>query len=357
MQAMASCTSPVSPSALIIVPVTLVRTGLTFLVLGTVLSSFLIPIAVVLFFFSTPRLRRQPTFVFNVIVIVLGLMQGVIIFFEATGPMLNKPNISIASSTLLVSLNILVPLCAESVLIFRVVAVYPPHILSRTRRLALYGPIVLLKVTRVINAFYFIHLLLGGPHAQDPYALIQSIWRVPNGKLEWFLQLVDDTYVSGIFLYRLHAGTRNAVGRLPLHSASARSSRYLERLKTLFWISVSNFVFPVLLNVVQLIFILRDPDFTRGLLVFMVNNYVTIIGVLLATIWASGSEVRERASARWMMPPAPGAAARKSFFARPVEKDPSALSRKRRPSSAPPTEKAVVVHVEERGEVSPSSVV
>lgn len=107
--------------------------------------------------------------------------------------MLNKPDISITSSTLVVSLYVLVPLCAESVLIFRVVAVYPPYLLSRTRCVALYGPIACLKVARVVNASYFIHSLLEGPHAQGPLSLAEYVWHLPNGKVEWFLQLVDDT--------------------------------------------------------------------------------------------------------------------------------------------------------------------
>lgn len=66
-------------------------------------------------------------------------------------------------------------------------------------------------------------------------------------------------------------------------------SLYVARLKALFWIGVSNFVFPVILNLVQLIFVFRDPSFLDGSYVFMVNTYVQIIGVLLATMWSTGT--------------------------------------------------------------------
>ena len=67
---------------------------------------------------------------------------------------------------------------------------------------------------------------------------------------------------------------------LPLES-------YISRLNTLFWIAVSNFVFPVILNIVQLIFAYQDPDFSHGICIFLANNYVGAIGALFATVWCS----------------------------------------------------------------------
>ena len=66
-------------------------------------------------------------------------------------------------------------------------------------------------------------------------------------------------------------------------------------MKTLFWISVSNFVFPVILKVVQVVLILGDAEFALGTLVLMANNYITIIGVLLATLWCSEAYWERRA--------------------------------------------------------------
>ena len=107
--------------------------------------------------------------------------------------MLNQPQIPIASSTLAISLYVLVPLCAESVLILKVIAVYPSRLLSGTRCLALYLPIALMKTARVTNASYFICMLLRGPRAQNALALAESVWHMPNAKVEWLLQLLDDS--------------------------------------------------------------------------------------------------------------------------------------------------------------------
>jgi hypothetical protein len=52
---------------------------------------------------------------------------------------------------------------------------------------------------------------------------------------------------------------------------------------------VSNFVFPVILSIVQLVFIFRNPDFLKVAYIFVTNCFVEIIGVLLATVWTSSS--------------------------------------------------------------------
>ena len=53
-----------------------IEPSLNLLMIGTVWSSFLIPIAVSLFFFSTSSLRRRPVFILNVLSVGLGLVQG-----------------------------------------------------------------------------------------------------------------------------------------------------------------------------------------------------------------------------------------------------------------------------------------
>jgi hypothetical protein len=59
-------------------------------------------------------------------------------------------------------------------------------------------------------------------------------------------------------------------------------------LKTLFWIAASNFVFPVMLSLTQLIFAFRDPSYLDSSYIMVNNIYVAIIVVLAATIWSSG---------------------------------------------------------------------
>lgn len=61
-----------------LVPLPLVQEELKWLLLETIYAAFLVPIAVVLFFFSTPQLRRRPIFFLNVCALALGIGQGII---------------------------------------------------------------------------------------------------------------------------------------------------------------------------------------------------------------------------------------------------------------------------------------
>ena len=64
-------------------------------------------------------------------------------------------------------------------------------------------------------------------------------------------------------------------------------------LEALFWIAVSNFVIPVMLSIAQLVMIWTSRNIMIVAPICMVNIYVEIIGVLLATIWANRSQWRD----------------------------------------------------------------
>ena len=55
-----------------------IKPSLNLLMIGTVWTSFLIPITIALFFFSTPDIRRRPVFILNLVSIALGLVQGAV---------------------------------------------------------------------------------------------------------------------------------------------------------------------------------------------------------------------------------------------------------------------------------------
>jgi hypothetical protein len=67
-------------------------------------------------------------------------------------------------------------------------------------------------------------------------------------------------------------------------------------LEALFWIAVSNFVIPVMLSIAQLVVLRASKNIFTVAPIMIVNIYVEIIGVLLATVWASGSRWREENS-------------------------------------------------------------
>lgn len=63
---------------------------------------------------------------------------------------------------------------------------------------------------------------------------------------------------------------------------------YPARLRALFWIALSNFVLPVIFNIVELIMIFSGVGYIPGADIMMVTPYMEIIGVLLATLMCSG---------------------------------------------------------------------
>ncbi|PFH46136.1 hypothetical protein AMATHDRAFT_43779 [Amanita thiersii Skay4041] len=71
---------------------------------------------------------------------------------------------------------------------------------------------------------------------------------------------------------------------------------YTSTIQGLFWIAVSNFVFLVLLAILNLIFMFHDPSFFHEMIMGFVNAYVSIVGVLIATVWAASGRWTEKHS-------------------------------------------------------------
>jgi len=63
-----------------------------------------------------------------------------------------------------------------------------------------------------------------------------------------------------------------------------------QTIKSLFWISVSNFVFPVILGISQLTTYLVNPNSLTPLYIEAVNFHITIMGVVFATLWVAEGE-------------------------------------------------------------------
>ncbi|PIL26386.1 hypothetical protein GSI_12143 [Ganoderma sinense ZZ0214-1] len=262
------------------------------LLIAAVFSSFLVPSAIVLFVFSTPALRRRPHFILNLCAIALGLTQGsIFIYVTIMELQLNAPSPTLIS--VITALCIVGPICVQTILFLRVLAVYPPHQQSVLVRYGVYGPAVAMKLARVVNAAYLLYIVQRGNGAKTIAGQSAAVWGSPFAKSELSLQLLDDVYVSTLFLLKIHTGVRFSGKQLRRHSSDPQvafsQGSYGARLQTLFWIALSNFVFPVIFDVAQLVLIFRNPNYVEGSYVIIVNSYVSILGVLFSTIWASGA--------------------------------------------------------------------
>ncbi|TFY77140.1 hypothetical protein EWM64_g6873 [Hericium alpestre] len=266
-----------------------IRPSLTLLMIGTVCTSILLPVGVALLLFSTPALRRKPIFIMNVISVCLGITEGLLSGYDEINAIL-APNRRIDPSTFtaFTCLSFFGPLFVESILLLRLWAVFPPQQISRVLKIIVYVPPVMLKLARLANGIlYIVKWQSDVKSLGNPVQAGQMLWGTqPSVKIEWMLQTVDNLYASSLFIWRLKG--KGGVNGAAATSSRKRRSSYASRLKALFWISISNFVFPVILNIAQIILVFRDSNFLDGSYVFIVNNYVAIIGVILATVWAAG---------------------------------------------------------------------
>ena len=86
----------------------------------------------------------------------------------------------------------LAPWFAEFILVVRVLAVYPPRLMSWSSRIFVYAPIAVFKTARIANLIDF--LVAWGQltkHAFNPLVTSQEAWELPNAKIEWILQFCD----------------------------------------------------------------------------------------------------------------------------------------------------------------------
>ncbi|KAI0705617.1 hypothetical protein C8Q76DRAFT_630402 [Earliella scabrosa] len=268
----------------------------TLLIIVSFLPALLVPTAAVLFFFSTPQIRQRPIFILNASALVVGMaLGGQSIYNSQTVGLIGKP-LSPTFAVVMAALILLVPVAVQSILLLRVIAVYPPSRLSWARRLLVYGPFVILKIGRAVNGGFYLANLYKDTNSVALSAGPVS-WRLPGTKVELLLQLIDNTFASCLFLLRLREGrVLSTRQETMIDSGAVNIQRPLpltvvtcaQRMKALFWIAVFNFVFPVMLNIAVLVIRFRDPDFLHGTYVLYFNYYFDIIGVLLATIWVSG---------------------------------------------------------------------
>jgi hypothetical protein len=127
-----------------------------------------------------------------------------------------------------------------------------------------------------------------------------SAVNAPYTKAEWFLQIFDNAYLSGMFLFKL----RSSLGANLAVSTKSTNS-IANRVRTLFWIAATNFVFPgkkssmagqmtsqlsylllVAFNIAQVVVMYRTSSAITASYLMWTNIYVSIVGVVYATVWS-----------------------------------------------------------------------
>ena len=90
---------------------------------------------------------------------------------------------------------ITIPLFADTILLLRVIAVYPPRLLSKASIAAVYGPVSVIKVARLVNIVMFaVHWASQlGDNPTSIFQAGQDAWNSPFPKIEWMFMLFDNS--------------------------------------------------------------------------------------------------------------------------------------------------------------------
>jgi len=172
-------------------------------------------------------------------------------------------------------------LIVDSVLILRLYAVYHPRTTRALTVVSVFTFPALVKIARIVVIGIFLRRLINFGRTNDNMCLAMAVF-FPRDRFivsEWILQAVDNLYTSTLFIYRLRGQT------LLFSGTSYRTKRIMARL---FFIAVGNFVFPVILNLTQIIYLFFNDTYVHGSVILLINVYVSIIGVVFATVWVSG---------------------------------------------------------------------
>lgn len=176
-----------------------IRPSLNFILVLTPLGAALVPLVITLLFFSTPEVQRRPVFILNILACCSGICEAALnAVLEAKQIIYPLQPVSETLLTAVIAFAIVSPVFIDSILLFRVLAFYPPH---RTPKRILFAVLLLpvvVKCGRFIAVVLYLNSFTRGS-GQLPSVLLaaESTWpRNPYIMTEWSLQMVDNTYVS-----------------------------------------------------------------------------------------------------------------------------------------------------------------
>ncbi|KAI6143602.1 hypothetical protein BKA82DRAFT_143259, partial [Pisolithus tinctorius] len=288
--------------------VSAVRPGFDYTVVTTAFSACLFTLYVVLIVLSTKESRRRLVFRLNVLAICHVLAMGVLMGLTTLKYIL-EPFGQVSASVFIATVVFLYfsPLLYDSILLTRLFALYPLGSTPPATLVKIFALPFCIKCARVATIAVLDYVRSGIMTNALTQNNESSAWfRNPYMIAEWTMQIVDNLYSVSFFLYNLHVRTssinrgEHTTVRLCGGMNTSCMSRHAacsiaDRIRRIFYISVANFVFPLIFNIAQIIFITTDRIPTTGEVLLLINSYVTVMGVMCATLWSSGSEwVRTR---------------------------------------------------------------
>ncbi|KAI0748372.1 hypothetical protein C8Q80DRAFT_1270791 [Daedaleopsis nitida] len=272
-----------------------IRIAVRDLLIAHTFSVLLVALLIALLYFSTSWSRRHAIFWLNVFTILLALSVGGLIDYQTIHTMVDPLHPTPLSINIAIGvLGAVQSIIIDTILLIRLVSVYPPSFIGKRLFALLVTVPLLLKVARVVNLGLFINALADATkEPKTANILIGQIWEhKPYLKIEWFAQLFDNSYASGFFLCRLYLHNKDSTRVM---SKKTSESTFADRIRTLLYVAATNFVVPVLFSLAQIIVVYRDVDVLVVNDIVLVNTSVAVIGVVFATVWVdSGQWMRDR---------------------------------------------------------------
>ncbi|KAF8181388.1 hypothetical protein K438DRAFT_1976109 [Mycena galopus ATCC 62051] len=270
-----------------------IREPLAFLLVSAVFGSILFPLLLLLFAVSTPQTRRKPIFILNVFSVALGIVAAGMNAHLALKPILAPfQAVNLTEGLVFTIIDVWMPWIAEAILLVRIAIVF-----SRSELPMLLAFPVAIKIGRAVISIIFtvrwIKLTLAGISSQ--FAVTEDLGRALF-KAGFFLELFDNAYVSSLFLWRLRWQSRpsfvegSAIQRVPGRN---EKQSYTDKLQRLFWITSTNFIFPLIFGLIRIITTFVATNATLYAVIYAVNAYVAIIFTVFATIWSSTMSLKE----------------------------------------------------------------
>ncbi|KAI0269846.1 hypothetical protein BC834DRAFT_967582 [Gloeopeniophorella convolvens] len=276
--------SDLDPSATGLPGVSL-RHFITVLLIVAPLGAMLVPIIGTLVFFTPPEARRRPVFILNILACLLGICQA-IFFVSVTASVMLHPAKIMSRTPLIADVVVLLlpPILIDSILLFRLLAFYPIPLTPRATLIAVLAPSFVIKAARLASLTAF---LVTYPRARldapGPMALRGLVWGGGPLVITLFaLQALDNTYASSMFLYKLYR-----FGYTTQKAEDGPSRDIFSRVPAVFFIALGNYIIPVAVNVTVIVLMILLPHWTSGIYILFVANFVTILGIVFATVWTT----------------------------------------------------------------------
>jgi len=272
-----------------------IRPAFTFILISSVFGAMLLPLLIMLLGSSSSHSRRQPIFILNILSLILGIIVAVLSTHLSIYTVLFPLEEFLATEDFVqVILYMWMPWITGAILILRVIIIFAPLYVSRWQLAPLFVFPFAMKVARAVLIIVFViqwrKKTSQGVHNQFTATAQLGTWVV---KASWILEMLDNGYISLLFLWRLgsqgHLFNRVQQGTL----LKEQRSSFSDRLLSLFWITSTNFIFPLVFNLCQVIILFVSNNLLLAASIENVNIYVSIISCVFASIWASTSSYQE----------------------------------------------------------------